>query len=153
DCIDCRLANLPQEITKARVFRKTHAYGQAIHEWADNILKLGSATVGNWCADNDILLPGNAMHEHLQNGQYEYERRDVVASAEANDIVCQIWIHDTIDSIALKRLYGRSHAIGWKLEQDRCACELRFPKVQLAIEQAISDLLLFPGRIINVLHA
>ncbi len=76
---ECTLTNLREQIGHTRSITRRDAQGQGIDKEADQVLKLTVRTVGDWGADNNIILTTEPGEDDAPAGQCGHKQGGVMA--------------------------------------------------------------------------
>jgi len=76
------LAHLLKESAKARIARKVRAHDQWVDEVSDQTRQFRVISTRRGRADENFVLPGIAMQEHLKRSQQDHVECDVVITAD-----------------------------------------------------------------------
>src|SRR5262249_24163795 len=81
-CLEHRSSNLRNQLAETCVPVNRHTHSQGIHKEADELLELNFLAIGDWGADDDVVLPAIAMEQHRICRQQCHEYRGAVLLAE-----------------------------------------------------------------------
>ena len=127
------------------------AQRQGIDKETDERLKLSVIAVGYRRPDDEVPLTTVAAHENLKGCEQCHVERGVVCLAQSAQTLRQVGIQRQCNHIATETLSWRSRPVGWKLQQFRCACQLRFPVVQLPLQALTLQILALPDGKVGIL--
>ena len=93
-----RAADLGQITCKSRISRDVEPQGKTVHERADDLLQLRTASIRNRRANNNFVLGGQTVQHHPEAGEDGHEERGFMTLAELLQPRNHIRLDDTIDT-------------------------------------------------------
>src|ERR1051325_4877123 len=147
-----RFPHSSQHFSETRCAFQPRPQHKSVDEEADQPFDLSSCAIGNWRADDDVLLSAISGEKCLESSQERHEQSHTFVSREAFEFFSQRGIQaDTVMSAATA-LHCRSWPVRRQLQHRRSACQLLSPVGELSIKHFALQPLSLPVCEVRILN-
>ena len=149
---EARLSRARDERVEREIRRGAEAQHERVEEGSGDAFDLRTRAVRDRRAHEDVVLGRVAVEEHAERGEQGHERRRPGPSPDGGDRPRELQPERDADARATVRRRGRSRMVGWQIEGDGSAGELRPPGFELGREDVAGEPAPLPRGVVRVLH-
>jgi hypothetical protein len=146
------LLHARQHLAQRRAPFDARPQDQHVDEEADEVFDLAPRPVRNRGSDDDVLLPGVAVEQHLEGREQHHEGRHALGRTESLHPLAQLGRERPAQVSAPSRRRLRPRAVAGQFQRRQRAPQPRTPVVQLPVERAAFERPALPRGPVRVLH-